>query len=702
MKTKHALPVTMMAVAMLATAAIAAHPEAPLALNSSGDFVILAKTGISTVPYSDITGDMGVSPILATAITGFSLIMDPSGEFSTSAQVTGNIYAPDYMNPTPAKMTLAITDMEDAYTEAAGRTLPDATELMAGDISGLTLTPGLYKWSTGVLINQDVWLDAGGDAGAVFIFQIAGDLTMAGSKKIILSGGAQAKNIFWQVGGGAGAVIKTYAHFEGIVLTAKAITLQTGASFNGKLLAQTRVNLDQNLIVDPVLILPPPGVTNVTLTVISEHGTGAPLEAGLPPAGKVYTNAYGTALINNISAQEMIGGTQYVNTGWSMIGNRPLAGSLNTLPMIHTNDAVLTWLWTTNYLLNAQVMPPGAGSVTGDTNGFYAAGSMVSILAGAAPGWAFAGWTGDVTSPTNSAAQTMTMDQARTVTALFVVTDPACGTPVTLGAFMELDLSARFTGANLTYAATSTRPGVMSASITGADMLRLEALTPDLTVISVTATDAILPPQLYTFPVAVVGHPLVLSRAFTPHEPWNPRFEQRFVVKNNTGNACPAIGLRLLFSNIKPGIIIENQTGLTPAPDGRPMIEWEVLLPNGAIEELSVIYVSTGAFRPDQYPPTVEVQYILPNTPPLPDPVGGVRITSIRILPDGRVVLEFASVAGRSYAIDYMNDYPTGIWRTVPLVLYAGGNRTQWIDYGPPSTLKASGVRVYRMREVSP
>ena len=104
MKTKHALPVTMMAVAMLATAAIAAHPEAPLALNSSGDFVILAKTGISTVPYSDITGDMGVSPILATAITGFSLSMDPSGEFSTSAQVTGNIYAPDYMNPTPAKI----------------------------------------------------------------------------------------------------------------------------------------------------------------------------------------------------------------------------------------------------------------------------------------------------------------------------------------------------------------------------------------------------------------------------------------------------------------------------------------------------------------------------------------------------------------------------------------------------------------------
>lgn len=126
-------------------------------------------------------------------------------------------------------MTTAISDMETAYSQAALRTLPDATELMAGDISGLTITPGLYKWSTDVLINTDVWLDAAGNPDAVFIFQISGNLTMASALNVILAGGAQAKNIFWQVAGGAGAVIGTYSHFEGIILTAKKIDLLTGA-----------------------------------------------------------------------------------------------------------------------------------------------------------------------------------------------------------------------------------------------------------------------------------------------------------------------------------------------------------------------------------------------------------------------------------------------------------------------------------------
>ncbi len=235
--------------------ALAGNPELPVNLNSAGDFVILAKSGISTVPLSDITGDMGVSPITSTAITGFALIMDSSGEFSTSAQVDGRIYAPDYMSPTPVKMTAAISDMETAYTDAAGRTIPDTTNLGAisggdRDIGGLTIAPGLHKWTTGVQVSTNVTLDALGDPGAVFIFQIEGDLTVASGQQVVLSGGAQAGNIFWQVAGGTGATIGTTAHFEGILLTATSINVLTGASFNGKLLAQTDVNLQQNSIVD--------------------------------------------------------------------------------------------------------------------------------------------------------------------------------------------------------------------------------------------------------------------------------------------------------------------------------------------------------------------------------------------------------------------------------------------------------------------
>jgi hypothetical protein len=412
MKTKNALAMTWMATALLAAAARGGYPELPVDLLSAGDFVILAETGISTVPDSDITGDMGVSPIDHTAITGFALIpSDALTEFSTSAQVSGKIYAANYLVPTPTKMSTAISNMETAYGAAAARTIPDTTNLGAAagpdmDIGGLTIYPGLHTWSTGVLISTDVTLDGLGDPDAVFIFQISGDLTIASSKNVLLSGGAQAKNIFWQVAGGAGAIIDTYAHFEGIVMTAKAIVVRTGASFNGKLFAQTAVTLDQNNIVDANLIPPP----EVQLEIVSAHGTGT-------PATGVYVNVMGSLLTNSITAVETMGGTQYVNTGWSMVGNVPESGLTNSMTMVHTNDAVLTWQWTTNYLLDASAV--GDGLVTGDTNGFYAADSNVSVTAVSALGASFLGWTGNVSGPTNNLTQLMTMDQARTVVAHF-------------------------------------------------------------------------------------------------------------------------------------------------------------------------------------------------------------------------------------------------------------------------------------------
>ena len=238
-----------LAVAVLFGRHDAPAAPAPVALGAADSFVALAKSGISTTGATSIGGDMGVSPIDSTAITGFGLIMDSSGEFSTSALVIGKVYAADYAVPTPTKMTTAVSDMETAYTDAAGRTLPDATELYAGDLSGQTLAPGLYKWSTGVLINADVTLAGASDA--VWIFQIAGDLTMGSGAKVLVSGGAQARNIFWQVGGGVGVEIGTTAHVEGTILGAKAIHLRTGASLNGRALAQTAVTFDANAVTIP-------------------------------------------------------------------------------------------------------------------------------------------------------------------------------------------------------------------------------------------------------------------------------------------------------------------------------------------------------------------------------------------------------------------------------------------------------------------
>ncbi|MDP3184899.1 MAG: ice-binding family protein [Anaerolineales bacterium] len=221
--------------------------QAPVDLGSAGSFVILTKSGITTTGTTSIVGDIGVSPIAATAITGFGLILDASGQFSTSdpsSLVTGRVYAADYAVPTPAKMTTAVLDMEAAYTDAAGRTLPDATELGAGNIGGLTLVPGLYKWSSCVTIPTDVTLSGGPDD--VWIFQIAGTLDISSATKVILSGGAQAKNIFWAV---AGVVaFGTTSEFNGNILAKTNITMTNGATLNGRALAQTAVTLIANAI----------------------------------------------------------------------------------------------------------------------------------------------------------------------------------------------------------------------------------------------------------------------------------------------------------------------------------------------------------------------------------------------------------------------------------------------------------------------
>ena len=215
-------------------------------LRTAGDYVILAESKISTVPPSVITGNLAVSPMAATFITGFSLIADSTNAFSTSAQVTGKVYAADYAAPTPSKLTTAIGDMGLAFTDAAGRA-PDVTELGSGNIGGMTLAPGVYKWGTGLLIPTDLTLN--GSATAVWIFQIAQNLTLSNAVRVHLTGGALAKNVFWQVAGSVD--LGTTSHFEGIVLCQTMIDLRTGASIEGRLMAQTAANLDSSTVTQP-------------------------------------------------------------------------------------------------------------------------------------------------------------------------------------------------------------------------------------------------------------------------------------------------------------------------------------------------------------------------------------------------------------------------------------------------------------------
>ena len=271
--------------------AFAAGP-ASVNLGTAGNFTILSKTGISTTGTTLVVGDMGVSPVEATYITGFSLNLPSGSAYATSPLVAGKVYAPGYANPTPVVLTTAIGDMQTAYTDAQGRTNPTATELGAGNIGGMTLTPGLYKWGTGITIPTDVTL--AGSANDIWIFQIAQNLDVSSGVKVLLSGGAQASNIFWVVAGQT--TLGTTAVLNGNVLDQTAIVLNTGAVANGRLLAQTAVTLDANTVsassapaVIPVVpvVLVTPVVSVIATPVMSAVGGSVSSVVFVPSSNSV-------------------------------------------------------------------------------------------------------------------------------------------------------------------------------------------------------------------------------------------------------------------------------------------------------------------------------------------------------------------------------------------------------------------------------
>lgn len=243
---------TMLTALLAAPAIVSASPtlkvskstriQAPVKLGSAGTFALLSKTGITNVYASVVKGDVGASPITGAAI-----------RLSCAELAAGIMYTVDAAGPLPCSvtaatlLTAAVSDMEAAYTDAAGRVLPDFINLGSGEIGGKTLKPGLYKWGTNVSISTNVTL-AGGPTD-VWIFQVSGGINQASATRVNLTGGALAKNVFWQ---SAGVVsIGTTAHFEGVVLAKTMVAVKTGASVNGRLLAQTAVTLEKNSVTQP-------------------------------------------------------------------------------------------------------------------------------------------------------------------------------------------------------------------------------------------------------------------------------------------------------------------------------------------------------------------------------------------------------------------------------------------------------------------
>jgi hypothetical protein len=217
-----------------------ADPTPKVDLGGAGHFVILSESGITDVPASAVTGNVGVSPITGAA------------NLLTCAEVTGKIYSVDDSGPPPCsikapkKLSDAVSDMQAAYTDAAGRKAA-IMNLGGGNIGGLILAPGVYNWTTDVNIGSNVTIKGG--SHAVWIFQIAKDLSVSSGVSVVLRGHAQAQNIFWQIAGTA--TLGTTSQFEGIILDQTSISMGTGASIEGRLFSQTAVALEMNSVTVP-------------------------------------------------------------------------------------------------------------------------------------------------------------------------------------------------------------------------------------------------------------------------------------------------------------------------------------------------------------------------------------------------------------------------------------------------------------------
>lgn len=223
------------------THAVAGENTNPVNLGKAGNFAILSKSGITDVFRSNVVGDVGTSPI-----TGAAILL-------TCDEVKGKVYTADNAGPLPCRISdsnflvSAVSDMERAYSDASGRPAPNFSEYGDGEIGGHTLAPGVYKWTSGLLISKDVTLSGGPDD--VWIFQVAGTFFQANSTQVNLVGGALAKNVFWAVAGTA--TLGTHSHFEGNILAQTLIAVNTGATVNGSLFAQTAVTLQMATVTKP-------------------------------------------------------------------------------------------------------------------------------------------------------------------------------------------------------------------------------------------------------------------------------------------------------------------------------------------------------------------------------------------------------------------------------------------------------------------
>ena len=315
---------------------------APPNLGTAGSFAVLAASTVTNTGLSAINGDLGLSP--GTAVTGF-----PPGMLAGTQHIA---------DPTSAQAQL---DLTAAYNDAAGRTV--GAIMLAGNLGGMTLAPGLYKSTSSLEISSgDLTLDAKGDASAVYIFQMGSTLVTTVGRKVILAGGAQAANIYWQVG--SSATLGVSSVFKGTIMAMASITATTGASVEGRLLARTAaVTLDNNVVnvtaasVSPVAVVGAPGVCQDVTTLVAGGSSGSICSSA------AFTSGANSTVNGSVTAQaattlgatsrvhgDVTAGAAYTSGDGSVVdgnvtavGDITLGANSRILGTVHSGTGVITY-----------------------------------------------------------------------------------------------------------------------------------------------------------------------------------------------------------------------------------------------------------------------------------------------------------------------------------------------------------------------
>ncbi len=656
---------------------LAAGP-APLNLLTTANFVILSGAAITTTGGGIINGNIGASPIAGSAIG------------VPCSQINGTIYAVDASGPPCAVinatlLTQAKNDLTTAYNDAAGRTpVPSGPFLNpnGGNIGGLNLVPGLYKFTTTALITgSDVTLTGG--PNDVWIFQCAADLQLGSGIKVILAGGALAKNIFWQVG--TSAVLGTTSVFHGTILANQAITMNTGSTMEGRALAFSA------------------GVT------FNGNGAAAPTTN---TSGIVVQQPLGTNLVNGVATNGF--GSVAIGTNTTLTFTITNAGIANLTGLAVTIDGTNASMFTVTTNPASSVIPGGSTTFTVrfapassglqtavlhianndiNNNPFNLTLTGTGTGLGTVPGMVVQQPLGTnlLNGATNNFSQVVLGTNS---SLLFTITNVGSASLTGLGITIDGANSALFT-----VTANPTAPVIAGGSTTFTVQFAPVSLGAKTAVLHIANNDVNNNPfnlalaGTGTDPSVIVSTNIVINTNTAGIsqlllDPQTGLFTNNVLLTNSSLNTVAAV--RLFILNLPGDVQVYDASGYTT--NGIPYVQYNFPLAPGATVDFRIEY-----YRPSRQPfPTPT--YVPEDTTAVTLTFAngtGVMIDKQMPFRGGGFLVGFHAIPGRSYAVQYSSDLTT--WLTADPFIVAPANYVQWIDQGPPKTQSLPANRFYRV-----